>query len=137
MEHLEQLTSQFMSAQKQFIAYKSRLNVVRTDKEQRQIEGKYKAQNWTHVKVIQNLDLNISLKSKLNLTLVNISDLAPGYTVTDFWTLSSILFFYLKQRFGDWTVSPSSGKSLLIWARLMKQGPVSGQQNKYKTGYIN
>ncbi|PNF34889.1 hypothetical protein B7P43_G01410 [Cryptotermes secundus] len=40
MEHLEQLTSQFMSAQKEFITYKSRLNVVRTNKEQRQIEEK-------------------------------------------------------------------------------------------------
>jgi hypothetical protein len=45
MEHLEQLTSQVTSTQKEFIAYKSRLNVVRTDKEQRHIEGKNKAQN--------------------------------------------------------------------------------------------
>jgi hypothetical protein len=34
------------------------------------------------------------------------------------WTLSIILFFYPKQHFGDWILSPSSGKSLLSWAHL-------------------
>jgi hypothetical protein len=41
MEHLEQLSSQFTNAQKQFIAYKNRLNVVRTAKEQLHLEGKH------------------------------------------------------------------------------------------------
>jgi hypothetical protein len=45
MEHLEQLTSQFMNTQKEFLAYKSRLNIVRTDKEQHHTEGKNKVQN--------------------------------------------------------------------------------------------
>jgi hypothetical protein len=40
MEHLEQLSSQLTNAQKQFIAYKNRLNAVRTAKEQLNVEGK-------------------------------------------------------------------------------------------------
>jgi 4-aminobutyrate aminotransferase-like enzyme len=41
MEHLEQLSSQFTNTQQQFIAYKNRLNVVRTTKEQLHVEGKH------------------------------------------------------------------------------------------------
>jgi hypothetical protein len=40
LEHLEQLSCQLTSSQKQFTAYKTRLSVVRTAKEQLQIEGK-------------------------------------------------------------------------------------------------
>lgn len=40
MEHLEQLSSQLTNAQKQFTAYKTRLNVLRTTKDQIHIEGK-------------------------------------------------------------------------------------------------
>ena len=42
MEHLEQLSSQFTNTQQQFIAYKNRLNVVRTAKEQLHVEGKHR-----------------------------------------------------------------------------------------------
>lgn len=42
MEHLEQLLSQFTNTQQQFIAYKNRLNVVRTAKEQLHVEGKHR-----------------------------------------------------------------------------------------------
>lgn len=41
MEHLEQLSSQFTNAQKQFVAYRDRLHVVRTAKEQLHLEGKH------------------------------------------------------------------------------------------------
>jgi hypothetical protein len=41
MEHLEQLSSQFTNAQKQFIAYKNRLNAVRAAKEQLHFEGRH------------------------------------------------------------------------------------------------
>jgi hypothetical protein len=47
-----------------------------------------------------------------------------------------ILFFYLK-RFGDWNLSPSSGKSLLNWAHSIELVPISGHRHQYKTGYIN
>jgi hypothetical protein len=30
-----------------------------------------------------------------------------------FWTLSIVLFLFKTQRFGDWILSPSSGKNLL------------------------
>jgi hypothetical protein len=36
-----------------------------------------------------------------------------------FWTLSFILSFYLKQRFGDWTLSLFSGK------KSDQSGPIS------------
>jgi len=42
MEHLEQLSSQFTNTRQQFIAYKNRLNVVRTAKEQLHVEGKHR-----------------------------------------------------------------------------------------------
>jgi hypothetical protein len=41
VEHLEQLSSQFTNTQKQFTAYKNRLNIVRTAKEQLHVEGKH------------------------------------------------------------------------------------------------
>jgi hypothetical protein len=34
-----------------------------------------------------------------------------------FWTLSIVQSLFKKQRFGDWVLSPSSGKSLLSWAQ--------------------
>jgi hypothetical protein len=40
--------------------------------------------------------------------------------LSSFGTLSIILFFYLKQRFGDWILSPFSGKSLLRWAQMSR-----------------
>jgi regulator of replication initiation timing len=40
LEHLEQLSGQVTSSEKQFTAYKTRLSAVRTAKEQLQIEGK-------------------------------------------------------------------------------------------------
>jgi hypothetical protein len=112
MEHLEQLTSQFMITQKEFIAYKRRLNVVRTDKEQHHIEGKNKAQNWTYLKLVQNSDLNFYMKSQLNLTLVNISDTAPWLAAIGFLDIFHRPVFYLKTAFQRMSLSPSSGKGL-------------------------
>jgi hypothetical protein len=75
MEHMEQLTSQFMSAQKEFTAYKSRLNVVRMNKEQHHIEGKNKTQNLTCVKVIfTEFRFKFLYEIQLNQTLVNVSN---------------------------------------------------------------
>jgi hypothetical protein len=34
--------------------------------------------------------------------------------------------FIYKQRFGDWILSPSSGKSLLSWAQSIELVPTSG-----------
>jgi hypothetical protein len=34
--------------------------------------------------------------------------------------------FYLKQRFGDWSLSPSTGKNLLSWAKLTELVLISG-----------
>jgi hypothetical protein len=40
------------------------------------------------------------------------------------WTTSIVQVFNLKQRFGDWIMSPSSGKSLLSWAQSKEQVPI-------------
>jgi hypothetical protein len=40
LEHFEQLSGQLTSSEKQFTAYKTRLNAVRAAKGQLQIEGK-------------------------------------------------------------------------------------------------
>jgi hypothetical protein len=34
--------------------------------------------------------------------------------------------FLLKQYFGDWILSPSSGKNLLSWAQSIELVPISG-----------
>jgi hypothetical protein len=39
---------------------------------------------------------------------------------------SVVLFFIKKQRFGYWTLSPASGKSLLSWAQSIEIVPISG-----------
>jgi hypothetical protein len=54
----------------------------------------------------------------------------------NFWTLSITPFFILKQRFRDWTLSLSSGKSLSLvldigtssidWAQLSRLLPENG-----------
>jgi hypothetical protein len=41
-------------------------------------------------------------------------------TVTEFLDIIHLPVYYLKQCFGDWIVSPSSGKSLLSWAFYLK-----------------
>jgi hypothetical protein len=56
-----------------------------------------------------------------------------------FWTLCIILFFVIiiyKRRFGDWTVSPSSGKSLLSWAQFIELVPIS-RNSIYSINHIN
>jgi hypothetical protein len=45
--------------------------------------------------------------------------------------------FYLKQHFGDWILSPSSGKNLLCWGQLTEVVRISGHQQQPKIGYIN
>jgi hypothetical protein len=49
-------------------------------------------------------------------------------SIFSFWTLSIILFLYLKQCFGDWILSQSSGKSLLSWTQSIELVPVSRQR---------
>jgi hypothetical protein len=39
--------------------------------------------------------------------------------------------FYLKQRFGDWTVSASSGKRLLIRVKSIELIPISGLLKRF------
>jgi hypothetical protein len=36
-----------------------------------------------------------------------------------FWTLSIVLFLFERQRFGDWILSPSSGRSLVSWDAVL------------------
>jgi hypothetical protein len=45
-----------------------------------------------------------------------------------FGALTTALVFFLlqKQRFKDWTLSPSSGKRLLSWAQLKELVSISG-----------
>jgi hypothetical protein len=46
------------------------------------------------------------------------SQLIPEFLqILCFWTLSIVLFLFKKQRFGDWILSPSSGKTYLVWLR--------------------
>jgi hypothetical protein len=45
-----------------------------------------------------------------------------------FLTLTIILYFYFKQRFGDWILSPSSGEDLLSWAQSVELVPIYGHQ---------
>jgi hypothetical protein len=53
--------------------------------------------------------------------LVNIWGNSLCLQLLNFWTLSIVLFFLFKtQRFGDWILSPSSGKSLLSWAQSIE-----------------
>jgi hypothetical protein len=47
------------------------------------------------------------------------------------------VFLFKKQRFGEWTLFPSSGKSLLRWAQSIELVHISGYQNQRKTEYIN
>jgi hypothetical protein len=42
----------------------------------------------------------------------------------------------LREHFGNWTTSPSSGKNF-SWAQSTELVPVSGHQNQRKTGYIS
>jgi hypothetical protein len=44
-------------------------------------------------------------------------------SVIVFWTLSIVLS-YLKQCFGGWILSPSSGKNLLSLAQMLELVPV-------------
>jgi hypothetical protein len=44
-----------------------------------------------------------------------------------FWTLSIILFLFGTQRFGDWILSPSSGKNISSWAQSIELVPISGR----------
>jgi hypothetical protein len=47
-----------------------------------------------------------------------------------------LCYFYLKQRFGDWILSPTSGKSLLSWAQSIELVLISEHQRQHKIGYI-
>jgi hypothetical protein len=42
-----------------------------------------------------------------------------------FRILSIVLFFIQKQRFGDWTLAPSLGKSPLSWAQSIELVSIS------------
>jgi hypothetical protein len=44
--------------------------------------------------------------------------------------------FLLKQLFGDWILSPSSGKSSLCWAQSTELTSISGHQNQLQTEYV-
>jgi hypothetical protein len=46
-----------------------------------------------------------------------------------FWTLSIVQSLFKKQRFGDWILSPSSGKSLLSLAQSTELVSISGPDN--------
>jgi hypothetical protein len=53
------------------------------------------------------------------------------YTIIVFVDIIHHPFFYLKPCFRDCILSPSSGKSLFIWAQLIELIPISGPQNIY------
>jgi hypothetical protein len=42
----------------------------------------------------------------------------------------SSCFFYLKQHFRGWILSPSSGKNLLSWTQSIQLVPVSGEDGE-------
>jgi hypothetical protein len=56
------------------------------------------------------------------LSVIKVCD--DGIELLTFLTFPSP-FFYLKARFGDWTLPPSSGKSLLKWAQSIELAPIS------------
>jgi hypothetical protein len=47
---------------------------------------------------------------------------------------SIVLFFYLKQRFGDWILSPCSGKNLLNWTQSIELVHIFRQKYQHKIG---
>jgi hypothetical protein len=48
-----------------------------------------------------------------------------------YWTLSIILILFKTQHFGDWILSPPSGKILLTRAQLIELVPISSFRNIY------
>jgi hypothetical protein len=58
-----------------------------------------------------------------------------GLKYSNFGHYASSGFF--KQGFGDWILSPSSGKSLLCWAQSTELISITGYQSQRQIGYIN
>jgi hypothetical protein len=48
-----------------------------------------------------------------------------------------LLIFYLKQRFGDWLLSPVFRWNLLSLGQSIDLLPISGHQHQHKMGYMN